>query len=130
MTVVVGPSIIVPASTAPALAAAMRLLHERYNADAIDWPTDLADLEAKCRNVTTVMRDRALPAGRPDDLQQRRTAPEMPGSARTMSAEQLAERLGITGRRVRQLAAAGRIEGKRTPTGWQFTEDAIKEKTA
>jgi len=129
-TTITGPALVVPAELAPAVAAALGLLRERYRADAADWPTDLADLDAKCRSVATVLRDRAFPTGTPADLPKRRTHPETVGNGRTMTAEQLAERLGMTGRRVRQLAAAGQIEGTRTPTGWQFTASASrKDKT-
>lgn len=48
---------------------------------------------------------------------------------RTLSTEQLAEKLGITTGRVRQLAIAGRIIGAhKIGRDWQFTEGARVKK--
>jgi len=126
-TTITGPAFIVPATLAPELAQALALLRRRYVTDAIEWPAELADLEGKARSVVSVMRDRPFPTGRPNDQPKREMCPEMGGNDSKLGSMQAATRLGITDRRVRQLATSGLLEGARTVAGWEFTEDAVEQ---
>lgn len=124
-TTVTGPAFIVPATLAPEMAQALRLLRQRYVADALAWSPELADLEGKCRSVVSVMRDRGFPTGRPNDQPTCEKGSETPGNGRIMTAEEVGAVMGITGRRARQLANDGKLAGSKVGGAWQFRKEDI-----
>ena len=122
-----GPGLDVALELCPALHRALNLLREDFRRNAEPWSPELEQAAALIRSAADVLRQRAI-SGRkgPDQPISDRTSQE-PGSRRTLDSSEVGKVLGITGRRVRQLANAGCLPGVRGPSGWTFTQEDLDE---
>ena len=122
-----GPGIDLPLELCPALHRALVLLRADFNRNAEPWTPELEQAAALIRSAADVYRQRQISGRKPSDLPVSAPPSHDPGNGRTIDASEVGAVLGISGRRVRQLANAGELPGVRGPDGWTFTQCEIEQ---
>jgi len=113
--------VVVEPARAHLYVAALTLLDAQARRDGgRGLPDDLADVRRTLESVAAVALDRFASAGA-------EVSSGNAGNADIMSSDEAAYRLGITSRRVRQLAEAGQLPGRRVGRRWTFTREEIDE---
>ncbi|MHB1928978.1 MAG: helix-turn-helix domain-containing protein [Acidimicrobiales bacterium] len=117
----------VPLPLTPWVDRALLLLAERSRAD---WPDEVAEAAALFTSAAAVYRSEMLrKSARAADQQFRdpiSVGAAADGTGRRMSTDMTGLRLGVTPARVRQLARAGVLPGRRGPKGWMFAEQDVE----
>ncbi|MHB8330424.1 MAG: helix-turn-helix domain-containing protein [Acidimicrobiales bacterium] len=111
--------IIVEPRHAGLLARALDALDAELRRDGVRLPAEFISVRDLARAACAVALDLApISATFPQDRQ-------IGGNGRTLTTSEVADMVGVTGRRVRQLAAAG-VFGHLTVSGWRFTAEEIE----
>ena len=122
-----GPGVDVALELTPALHLALILLRADFKRNGEPWPAELEELAGVARSCADVYRQRQISGRKPADQPISDRTSQEPGSRRTLDSSEVGKVLGITGRRVRQLANAGCLPGVRGPSGWTFTQEDLDE---
>ena len=122
-------SITVPPTLAGTLVEALRALEVERRRDGRRLTVDEAELLRVAEVVGRRFHPEAgpLPPGSPRD--QPISAPPAPprGNGATLATVDVANSLGLTHSRVRQLARAGDLPGQREPEGWVFATADVEK---
>ncbi len=126
-----GPGVAVPAELAGDVAEALELLAAARRRDGVRLSPDLVGLAGLCGALAAAAARRrgggaAVPSdggsggrgGIAGDLPKRKMSVGTSGNWLTVA--DVGSFLGVSGRRVRQLASSGRLAGVRRPDGWRF----------
>ena len=131
-----GPGVAVPAELAADVAEALALLDAARRRDGVRPAPELVELAGLCGALAAAVARRcagftADPAeggsggsgGIAGDLPQRKIPVGTGGNWLTVM--DVGSILGVSGRRVRQLASSGRLAGVRRPGGWRFDPQTV-----
>lgn len=120
---IVGPGVLVPARLCASLRVLLRPGLDQLRRDGVALPAELAEVVRAVDAVARFPQPEAGPVagglGVSADGGGRLAAPF------TMSTTKVASILGVTPRRVRQLAAAGVLGGRLAGGRWQFDHEEI-----
>ena len=128
---ILGPGVAVPAELAGYVSQALALLAADHRRNGVGWPAELATLAAICKALADAhaRMGAGIAAVTPDGgsggrggiaADQPKPKMSVATSGNWLTVTDVSSLLGVSGRRIRQLASSGQLAGVRRPDGWRF----------